>query len=102
MAPVAIDFGLPERVRGRGRLVFPPTAADRLPINALGLPILGRYRVNIWRVNQEYAALYNTLPQDSRELYEPFTNIAGGLGVFTAFAPDTTSVTVTRQPQMAG
>jgi len=98
LAPVAIDFGLPERLRGRRRLVFPPTAADSLPINALGLPFLGRYRVNVWRVNEEYAALYNTLNQDSRDLNEPFTNITGGLGVFTAFAADTTSVTVVRQP----
>jgi len=98
VAPVAIDFGLPERLRGRRRLVFPPTAADSLPINALGLPFLGRYRVNVWRVNEEYAALYNTLQQDSRDLNEPFTNVTGGLGVFTAFAADTSSITVVRQP----
>jgi len=96
VAPVAIDFGLPERLRGRRRLVFAPTAADSLPINALGLPFLGRYRVQVWRVNEEYAALYNTLQQDSRDLNEPFTNITGGLGVFTAFAADTTSVVVVR------
>jgi hypothetical protein len=94
--PVAIDFGLPERFRGRRRLVFPPTPADSLPINALGLPFLGRYRVQVWRVNEEYAALYNTLQQDSRDLNEPFTNITGGVGVFTAFAADTTSVVVVR------
>ncbi len=46
------------------------------------------------RVNEEYAPLYATLQQDSRDLNEPFTNITGGLGVFTAFAADTTSVTV--------
>ena len=96
VAPVAIDFGLPERLRGRRRVVFAPTAADSLPINALGLPFLGRYRVQVWRVNEEYAALYNTLQQDSRDLNEPFTNITGGLGVFTAFAADTTSVVVVR------
>lgn len=97
-APVAIDFGLPERLRGRRRVVFAPTAADSLPINALGLPFLGRYRVQVWRVNEEYAALYNTLQQDSRDLNEPFTNITGGVGVFTAFAADTTSVVVVKAP----
>lgn len=96
--PVAIDFGLPERLRGRRRVVFAPTAADSLPINALGLPFLGRYRVQVWRVNEEYAALYNTLQQDSRDLNEPFTNVSGGVGVFTAFAADTTSVVVVRAP----
>jgi Domain of unknown function (DUF4249) len=96
VAPTAIDFGLPERFRGRRRLVFAPTAADSMPINALSLPFLGRYKVNVWRVNDEYAALYNTLQQDSRDLNEPFTNITGGLGIFTAFAADTPSVVVVR------
>ena len=95
-APTAIDFGLPRGLIGRRRLVFPPTAADSLPINALGLPFLGRYVVNVWRVNEEYAQLYATLQQDSRDLNEPFTNISGGLGVFTAFAADTTSIVVVR------
>lgn len=96
VAPTAIDFGLPRGLIGRRRLVFPPTAADSLPINALGLPFLGRYVVNVWRVNEEYAQLYATLQQDSRDLNEPFTNISGGLGVFTAFAADTTSIVVVR------
>ena len=95
-APTAIDFGLPPGLIGRRRLVFPPTAADSLTINALGLPFLGRYVVNVWRVNEEYAQLYATLQQDSRDLNEPFTNINGGLGVFTAFAADTTSIVVVR------
>lgn len=95
-SPTAIDFGLPERFRGRRRLVFAPTAADSMPINALALPFLGRYKVNVWRVNEEYAALYNTLQQDSRDLNEPFTNVTGGVGIFTAFAADTTSVVVVR------
>ncbi len=96
VSPTAIDFGLPRGLIGRRRLVFPPTAADSLPINALGLPFLGRYVVNVWRVNEEYAQLYATLQQDSRDLNEPFTNISGGLGVFTAFAADTTSIVVVR------
>lgn len=96
--PVALDFGLPGGVRGRRRLIFPPTTADSLPVNALGLPYYGRYVVNVWRVNEEYAQLYATLQQDSRDLNEPFTNVRGGLGVFTAFSADTTSVTVVKAP----
>lgn len=97
-SPVALDFGLPGGVRGRRRLIFPPTAADSLPVNALGLPYYGRYIVNVWRVNEEYAQLYATLQQDSRDLNEPFTNVRGGLGVFTAFSADTSSVTVVKAP----
>lgn len=95
--PTAIEFDFPGGIRGRRRIVFPPTAADSLPVNALGLPYYGRYVVNVWRVNEEYAQLYATLQQDSRDLNEPFTNIVGGLGVFTAFAADTTSVVVVKK-----
>jgi hypothetical protein len=95
--PVAVDIVFPGGIRGRRRVIFAPTAADSLPINALGLPYYGRYQVYVWRVNEEYAQLYATLQQDSRDLNEPFTNVSGGLGVFTAFAADTTSVFVVKK-----
>jgi Domain of unknown function (DUF4249) len=95
--PVAVEFAFPGAVRGRRRVIFAPTEADSLPINALGLPYYGRYRVSVWRVNEEYAQLYATLQQDSRDLNEPFTNVVGGLGVFTAFSADTTSVVVVKK-----
>jgi hypothetical protein len=95
--PVAVDIVFPGGIRGRRRVIFAPTAADSLPINALGLPYYGRYQVYVWRVNEEYAQLYATLQQDSRDLNEPFTNVTGGLGVFTAFAADTTSVFVVKK-----
>jgi hypothetical protein len=95
--PVAVDILFPGGIRGRRRVIFAPTAADSLPINALGLPYYGRYQVYVWRVNEEYAQLYATLQQDSRDLNEPFTNVTGGLGVFTAFAADTTSVSVIKK-----
>lgn len=97
LSPVGVDIAFPGGIRGRRRVIFAPTAADSLPINALGLPYYGRYQVYVWRVNEEYAQLYATLQQDSRDLNEPFTNITGGLGVFTAFAADTTSVTVIKK-----
>ena len=46
---------------------------------------LGRHRAIVYRVNQEYADLYNNRVQDSRDLNEPPSNIRGGLGVFSAF-----------------
>jgi hypothetical protein len=97
LSPVGVDIAFPGGIRGRRRVIFAPTAADSLPVNALGLPYYGRYQVYVWRVNEEYAQLYATLQQDSRDLNEPFTNITGGLGVFTAFAADTTSVTVIKK-----
>lgn len=45
----------------------------------------GLHRVRVYRVNQEYADLYDTRQQDSRDLNEPLTNIVNGLGIFSAF-----------------
>lgn len=98
-SPTAIDLGLPGgfgnglRVR---RIVFPPTSADSVPVSLFSLSYLGRHTVRVWRVNDEYAQLYATLQQDSRDLNEPATNIHGGLGVFSAFAADTTVLTVVK------
>ncbi len=90
-APTVISTGLPAGLNFRRVRIFSPTAADSFPVNALSLEYYGRYRVRVWRVNEEYAQLYATRQQDSRDLNEPLTNIRGGLGVFSAFAADTTS-----------
>ena len=100
--PVAIDLGLPPGLGGivgalRRRFISPPTAADSFTVNALQLSYYGNYTVRVWRVNEEYAQLYATLQQDSRDLNEPATNIHGGLGVFSAFSADTTLMLVQKQ-----
>lgn len=46
----------------------------------------GRHKVTIYKVNEEYALLYETSAQDSRDLNEPYTNINNGLGIFSGFA----------------
>ncbi len=67
------------------RFVFPPTNRNEYRINAMQLTHLGKHIVKVYRVNQEYADLYGSRQQDSRELNEPLTNIHGGLGIFSAF-----------------
>jgi hypothetical protein len=61
---------------------------DEYRITRINVTNLGLHRVNVYRVNQEYADLYRSRNQDSRDLNEPLTNIANGLGVFTAFNSD--------------
>lgn len=46
----------------------------------------GRHKVTIYKVNEEYALLYETSAQDSRDLNEPYTNINNGLGIFSGFS----------------
>jgi hypothetical protein len=67
-----------------------PSKRGDFVINPLTVSYYGRYRAVIYKVNQEYADLYESRQQDSRNLQEPLTNITNGLGVFSAFASDTT------------
>ncbi|MDE2827079.1 MAG: DUF4249 family protein [Bacteroidota bacterium] len=79
---------LPDFIReriGRFRLVTRPTDANYYDINWRNLEEIGPHEVRVYRVNDEYADLYENRQQDSRDLNEPPTNIRGGLGVFSAF-----------------
>ena len=76
----------PEFIAQARRFVSAPTPADSTTISQISLTHLGEHRVRLYRVNQEYADLYEGRVQDSRDLNEPPSNIRGGLGVFSAFA----------------
>ncbi len=78
------NFGM-ARGRGSFRLVKRPTRESSQEINMSEIEYWGKYIVKVFRVNQEYADLYENLSQDSRDLNEPPTNITGGLGIFSAF-----------------
>ena len=84
----APDYLLPEFVReifSGFRLVTQPTTANFFDIPILSLEVTGTYQTTVYRINQEYADLYENREQDSRDLNEPPTNVEGGLGVFSAF-----------------
>lgn len=85
-----------QRFTGRFRLVAPPTTDDYHFINMMGLRDLGRHIAKVYRVNEEYAQLYENRTQDSRDLNEPPSNISGGLGVFSAFNSDSVFFEVVR------
>ncbi len=70
------------------RFVQRPTAADSALLSARSLTHYGRHRIRLYRVNEEYADLYQGLNQDSRDLNEPPSNVRGALGVFSAFSAD--------------
>lgn len=90
--PVAFDF----EFKGQGPVdfVFPPIADNQFNIRLPHITHLGRHRVTVYRVNQEYVDLYESREQDSRDLNEPLTNINNGLGIFTAFNSDSTFIDV--------
>ncbi len=80
-----IDSGIPTGHAPR-RFVFPPTNRNEYRIFSKSLTHYGRHVVKVYRVNQEYADLYSSREQDSRDLNEPLSNITGGLGIFSAFS----------------
>ncbi len=81
-----VQIPAPEFIGRARRFVSAPTPADSATVSQISLTHLGEHRIRLYRVNQEYADLYEGRVQDSRDLNEPPSNIRGGLGVFSAFA----------------
>ncbi len=85
------DFPIPEetlKLIQSFRYISAPTANTSFEIPGLSLDTYGTYRAKVYRVNQEYADLYNNQVQDSRDLNAPPSNIQNALGIFSAFASD--------------
>ena len=71
------------------RFLSRPFITDTYVIRVfLSVQQYGTHRVKLFRVNQEYADLYENREQDSRNLTEPLSNVNNGLGIFTAFSYD--------------
>lgn len=78
------------------RFISAPSEATSFDIRAIALETYGRHVAKVYSVNEEYVDLFNSETQDSRDLNEPPSNIANGLGIFTAFAVDSLEFTVER------
>ncbi len=65
-----------------------PSSDTTLTVLGVLLPSYGPYVVKIYKVNKEYADLYESERQDSRDLNEPPSNIINARGIFSAFASD--------------
>ena len=79
------------------RFVSEPTRESLFYINAANFTTFGKYIVKVYHINQEYADLYESLAQDSRDLNEPLSNITNALGIFSAFASDSVFFEIRRQ-----
>jgi len=53
------------------------------------LRLYGTYKIIVYRLNAEYAALYKTIGSSSLSIQEPPSNINNGLGIFTSVTPHT-------------
>lgn len=83
--PAQLDIGFSNFPR---RFISQPVNRDNYPVRIMMITHYGRHRVKVYKINQEYADLYESRQQDSRDLNEPLTNIKNGLGIFTAFNCD--------------
>ncbi len=82
------EYILPDAIRerfGGFRFITRPTSDNFFDIQTRQLEVFGLHQVLVYRINEEYAELYENREQDSRDLNEPPTNIQGGLGIFSAF-----------------
>jgi len=89
--PLEIETGFSRMPR---KWISQPMNRDFFSINQRAVTHYGLHRIKLFRLNQEYADLYQSRTQDSRDLNEPLTNIENGLGIFSAFASDSVFFTV--------
>jgi hypothetical protein len=94
------DFPIPDATLKLIRsfsYISAPTKNTNFQIPGLSLESYGTYRAKVYRVNEEYANLYNNQIQDSRDLNAPPSNINNALGIFSAFASDSVFFEVVKQ-----
>ena len=65
-----------------------PEIMDTYSINSFQeLQTFGTYEIIVYRLNAEYAALYETVGSSTLSIQEPPSNIENGLGIFTGITP---------------
>jgi hypothetical protein len=73
--------------RGFGRVMMQPFQGDLYTLKMHDMFSFGRYVCYLYRINKDYAELYERL--SSSDLANPVSFITNGLGVFTGISADT-------------
>ena len=87
--PEQLEKTLPPRWR---RFISEPFIDTSYAMRASTITHFGRHDIVLFHVQTDYVLLYQSSGQNSRDLNEPYNNINGGLGMFTAFNSDTVSI----------
>jgi hypothetical protein len=104
--PVVVEFdsifptGFPQSgIDFLSSFKFAPEASkvDTFSIIGIAFETYGKHRAKVYKVNQEYADLFNNPEQDSRDLTSPPTNVVNGFGIFSAFAADSVFFDIVRE-----
>jgi hypothetical protein len=72
-----------------------PTQSNTYRLQAMQFKYYGTHEVILYKLNPEYAALYNDNGSNSLNLTSPESNISNGWGIFTGINADTLYVEVT-------
>lgn len=88
--PTSIFNGERERPSFRSE----PEQSNQYELGFQTFSFYGMHRVILFKINAEYASLYDDNGTSSQNLTTPFTNITGGLGIFTGINSDTLYVEV--------
>lgn len=73
-----------------------PEQTNTFEIGFQNFQYYGAHRVILFRLNAEYASLYDDNGNSSQNLTAPYSNVVGGLGIFTGLNADTLMVTVSK------
>lgn len=95
--PQPITFNLGDNIIEKPEPIFrmPPTRGHQQQLSLGRFSYYGRHAVLVYRIQPEYAALYENNSNNSIDLQAPVTNINNGLGIFTGVhAADTMWVQV--------
>jgi len=71
-----------------------PTQSNTYKIQPMQFKYYGRHNIILYKINAEYAALYNDNGSNSLNLTSPISNINNGFGIFTGINADTVQVNV--------
>jgi hypothetical protein len=71
-----------------------PVQGDNAQLEPMVFTYYGTHRVILYKLNSEYAALYEQLGNSSLDIVAPPTNIENGLGIFTGINSDTLLIEV--------
>jgi len=73
-----------------------PTQSNTYKIQAMQFKYYGTHNIILYKLNPEYAALYNDNGSNSLNLTSPESNINNGWGIFTGINADTLHIEVTK------
>lgn len=71
-----------------------PTQGTEKEISAMEFTYYGYHNIILYKLNTEYAALYEQLSSSSIDMAAPPSNVVNGLGIFTGINADTVRIKV--------